>query len=203
METAVHLLNLTWQESGNAPAAQKDILLRNERLMYSKTYLWWFGVFSSLLVAAMLCIILPLDAGVHISLLGPGGWLTNIWVAFLTGAIVPMVVPIGAIAAKCAEHFGAKPRTPAFSLIQAAYVGTMLIVVLALVMSIYMWGIGDIGDGTTFFDRWMNLVITYWPTAFVLTWLTDPPAHALARLCVKPAKRYSADCELAVGCSAD
>ena len=75
--------------------------------MHSKKYYIVYGLFFSLIVAAVLCLCLTIMQGVpHID---PVFWLMSFAVAFVTSFVVTAVIPLARIAAACAVYFDAQP----------------------------------------------------------------------------------------------
>lgn len=166
--------------------------------MYSKLYYIVYGFFFSLIVAAVLCLCLTIMQGMpHID---PVFYLMSFGVAFVTSFVVTSVVPLARIAAACAEYFDAKPGTVAFRLLQNVFFSTLIMFFLGIVMTAFMTGIGPVEAvsamtgqpmETNLFDRFVSLCLQFWPTIVIVAMLSDPAAGGLAKLCVKPDKRYA------------
>lgn len=166
--------------------------------MYSKVYYIVYGFFFSLIVAAVLCLCLTIMQGVpHID---PIFFLMSFAVAFVTSFLVTSIIPLARIAAACAVYFDAKPGTVAFRLLQNVFFSTLIMFFLGLVMTAFMTGIGPAEAlnsmtgqmvETNLFDRFVSLCLQFWPTIVIVAMLSDPAAGGLAKLCVKPEKRYA------------
>ena len=162
--------------------------------MYSKTYYIVYGLFFSLIVAAVLCLRLTIMQGVpHID---PMFFLMSFAVAFVTSFVVMAVLPLARIAAMCAEYFDVKPGTFVFRLVQNVF----LMFFLGIVMSAFMTGIGETQAlnamtgqmvGVNLFDRFVALCLQFWPTIVIVAFLSDPAAGGLANLLIKPEKRMA------------
>ncbi|MEG0682950.1 MAG: hypothetical protein RR434_05440 [Raoultibacter sp.] len=166
--------------------------------MYSKKYYIFFGLFDSIIISALLCLALTFAQGIpHID---PVFYLMSFSIAFVASFLVTGVLPLARISAAAAAHFGAKPGSVAFALIQNVFMSTLIMFFLGLVMVAFMTGIGETQgmsaltgqmEAVNFFDRYASLCIQFWPTIVVLAFLADPPAGGLAKLCVKPADRMA------------
>ena len=109
--------------------------------MHSKKYYIVYGLFFSLIVAAVLCLCLTIMQGVpHID---PVFWLMSFAVAFVTSFVVTAVVPLARIAAACAVYFDAQPGSVAFRLIQNVFFSTLIMFFLGIVMTAFMTGVGE------------------------------------------------------------
>lgn len=166
--------------------------------MYSKVYYIVYGFFFSLIVAAVLCLCLTIMQGVaHID---PIFFLMSFAVAFVTSFLVTSIIPLARIAAACAVYFDAKPGTVAFRLLQNVFFSTLIMFFLGLAMTAFMTGVGSAEAmnsmtgqmvETNLFDRFVSLCLQFWPTIVIVAMLSDPAAGGLAKLCVKPEKRYA------------
>ena len=166
--------------------------------MYSKVYYIVYGFFFSLIVAAVLCLCLTIMQGVpHID---PIFFLMSFAVAFVTSFLVTSIIPLARIAEACAVYFDAKPGTVAFRLLQNVFFSTLIMFFLGLVMTAFMTGVGPAEAmnsmtgqmvETNLFDRFVSLCLQFWPTIVIVAMLSDPAAGGLAKLCVKPEKRYA------------
>ena len=166
--------------------------------MYSKTYYIVYGLFFSLIVAAVLCLRLTIMQGVpHID---PVFFLMSFAVAFVTSFVVMAVLPLARIAAMCAEYFDVKPGTFVFRLVQNVFLSTLIMFFLGIVMSAFMTGIGETQAlnamtgqmvGVNLFDRFVALCLQFWPTIVIVAFLSDPAAGGLANLLIKPEKRMA------------
>lgn len=160
--------------------------------MHSKKYYIVYGLFFSLIVAAVLCLCLTIMQGVpHID---PVFWLMSFAVAFVTSFVVTAVVPLARIAAACAVYFDAQPGSVAFRLIQNVFFSTLIMFFLGLVMTAFMTGVGETqalnamtGEmiGVNLFDRFVALCLQFWPTIVIVAFLSDPAAGGLAKVLVK------------------
>lgn len=167
--------------------------------MYSKLYYIVYGLFFSLIVAAVLCLCLTIMQGMpHID---PVFFGMSFAVAFVTSFVVTSVIPLARVAAACAVYFDAKPGTVAFRLIQNVFFGTLIMFFLGIVMTAFMTGVNPVEAvssltgqvmETNLFDRFVALCLQFWPTIIIVAMLSDPAAGGLAKLCVKPEKRYAA-----------
>lgn len=143
--------------------------------MYSKKYYIVYGLFFSLIVAAVLCLCLTIMQGVpHID---PVLFLMSFGVAFVTSFVVTAVLPLARIAAMCAEYFDAKPGTFAFRLVQNVFLSTLIMFFLGIVMTAFMTGIGETQAlnamtgqmiGVNLFDRFVALCLQFWPTIVIV-----------------------------------
>lgn len=166
--------------------------------MHSKKYYIVYGLFFSLIVAAVLCLCLTIMQGMpHID---PMFYLMSFGVAFVTSFVVTAVLPLARIAAACAVYYDAKPGSVAFRLIQNVFFSTLIMFVLGIVMTAFMTGVGiteavnpmtGLVDPVNLFDRFAALCIQFWPTIVIVAFLSDPAAGGLAKLCVKPADRFA------------
>ena len=166
--------------------------------MHSKKYYIVYGLFFSLIVAAVLCLCLTIMQGMpHID---PMFYLMSFGVAFVTSFVVTAVIPLARIAAACAVYYDAKPGSVAFRLIQNVFFSTLIMFVLGIVMTAFMTGVGiteavnpmtGLVDPVNLFDRFAALCIQFWPTIVIVAFLSDPAAGGLAKLCVKPADRFA------------
>lgn len=166
--------------------------------MYGKVYYIVYGFFFSLIVAAVLCLCLTIMQGVpHID---PIFFLMSFAVAFVTSFLVTSIIPLARIAAACAVYFDAKPDTVAFHLLQNVFFSTLIMFFLGLVMTAFMTGVGPAEAmnsmtgqmvETNLFDHFVSLCLQFWPTIVIVAMLSDPAAGGLAKLCVKPEKRYA------------
>lgn len=160
--------------------------------MHSKKYYIVYGLFFSLIVAAVLCLCLTIMQGVpHID---PVFWLMSFAVAFVTSFVVTAVIPLARIAAACAVYFDAQPGSVAFRLIQNVFFSTLIMFFLGLVMTAFMTGVGETqalnamtGEmiGVNLFDRFVALCLQFWPTIVIVAFLSDPAAGGLAKVLVK------------------
>lgn len=167
--------------------------------MYSKKYYIFYGLFFSLIVAAILCLALTFAQGIaHID---PIFYLISFAIAFVTSFVVTAIIPLARIAGSCAEYYDAKPGTVAYRLIQNVFFSTLIMFVLGIVMTAFMTGIGITEavnpmtggiDPVNLFDRFAALCIQFWPTIVVVAFLADPAAGGLAKLIVKPEQRMAA-----------
>ncbi len=161
--------------------------------MYSKAYYIVYGLFFSIIVAAVLCLCLTIMQGVpHID---PMFFLMSFLVAFVTSFLVTSILPLARIAAACAVYFDAKPGTVAFRLIQNVFLSTLIMFFLGIVMTAFMTGVGETqavnamtGEliGVNLFDRFVSLCLQFWPTIVIVAFLSDPLAGGIAKLLVKP-----------------
>ena len=166
--------------------------------MHSKKYYIVYGLFFSLIVAAVLCLCLTIMQGVpHID---PVFWLMSFAVAFVTSFVVTAVVPLARIAAACAVYFDAQPGSVAFRLIQNVFFSTLIMFFLGIVMTAFMTGVGETqalnamtGEmiGVNLFDRFVALCLQFWPTIVIVGFLSDPAAGGLANLLIKLEKRMA------------
>ena len=178
--------------------------------MHSKKYYIVYGLFFSLIVAAVLCLCLTIMQGMpHID---PMFYLMSFGVAFVTSFVVTAVLPLARIAAACAiiplariagaaaEYYDAKPGTLGFRIVQNIFFSTLIMFVLGIVMTAFMTGVGEVEAmstmtgqmmGTNLFDRFVSLCLQFWPTIVIVAFLSDPAAGGLAKLCVKPADRFA------------
>ena len=157
--------------------------------MHSKKYYIVYGLFFSLIVAAVLCLCLTIMQGVpHID---PVFWLMSFAVAFVTSFVVTAVVPLARIAAACAVYFDAQPGSVAFRLIQNVFFSTLIMFFLGIVMTAFMTGVGETqalnamtGEmiGVNLFDRFVALCLQFWPTIVIVAFLSDPAAGGLAKV---------------------
>ncbi len=155
--------------------------------MHSKKYYIIYGLFFSLFVAAVLCLCLTIAQGMpHID---PVFFLMSFLVAFVTSFVVTAVLPLARISAACAGYYDAKPGTVAFRLIQNVFFSTLIMVVLGLVMTGFMTGVGDVEMMSTMtggmivtnlFDRFVSLCMQFWPVIVIVAFLCDPAAGGLA-----------------------
>ena len=160
--------------------------------MHSKKYYIVYGLFFSLIVAAVLCLCLTIMQGVpHID---PVFWLMSFAVAFVTSFVVTAVIPLARIAAACAVYFDAQPGSVAFRLIQNVFFSTLIMFFLGIVMTAFMTGVGETqalnamtGEmiGVNLFDRFVALCLQFWPTIVIVAFPSDPAAGGLAGLLVK------------------
>ena len=160
--------------------------------MHSKKYYIVYGLFFSLIVAAVLCLCLTIMQGMpHID---PMFYLMSFGVAFVTSFVVTAVIPLARIAAACAVYYDAKPGSVAFRLIQNVFFSTLIMFVLGIVMTAFMTGVGEVQTmsamtgqmmGTNLFDRFVSLCLQFWPTIVIVAFLSDPAAGGLAGLLVK------------------
>ena len=160
--------------------------------MHSKKYYIVYGLFFSLIVAAVLCLCLTIMQGVpHID---PVFWLMSFAVAFVTSFVVTAVIPLARIAAACAVYFDAQPGSVAFRLIQNVFFSTLIMFFLGIVMTAFMTGVGETqalnamtGEmiGVNLFDRFVALCLQFWPTIVIVAFLSDPAAGGLAKVLVK------------------
>ncbi|MEG0324011.1 MAG: hypothetical protein RR619_08440 [Raoultibacter sp.] len=166
--------------------------------MYSKKYYIFYGLFFSLIVAAVLCLALTFAQG--ISHIDPMFYLISFAIAFVTSFVVTAVIPLARIAGACAEYYDAKPGTVAYRLIQNVFFSTLIMFVLGIVMTAFMTGVGITEavnpmtggiDPVNLFDRFAALCIQFWPTIVVVAFLSDPAAGGLAKLIVKPEDRMA------------
>lgn len=156
--------------------------------MHSKKYYIVYGLFFSLIVAAVLCLCLTIMQGVpHID---PVFWLMSFAVAFVTSFVVTAVVPLARIAAACAVYFDAQPGSVAFRLIQNVFFSTLIMFFLGIVMTAFMTGVGETqalnamtGEmiGVNLFDRFVALCLQFWPTIVIVAFLSDPAPAAWRR----------------------
>ena len=88
----------------------------------------------------------------------------------------------------------------AFRLLQNVFFSTLIMFFLGLVMTAFMTGVGSAEAmnsmtgqmvETNLFDRFVSLRLQFWPTIVIVAMLSDPAAGGLAKLCVKPEKRYA------------
>lgn len=168
--------------------------------MYSKKYYIVYGLFFSLIVAAVLCLCLTIMQGVpHID---PVFFLMSFGVAFVTSFVVTAVLPLARIAAMCAEYFDVKPGTFAFRLVQNVFLSTLIMFFLGIVMTAFMTGIGETQAlnamtgqmiGVNLFDRFVALCLQFWPIIVIVAFLSDPAAGGLANLLIKPENRMAKD----------
>ena len=101
--------------------------------MHSKKYYIVYGLFFSLIVAAVLCLCLTIAQGVpHID---PVFWALSFAVAFVTSFIVTSILPLAKLSASCAVYFDAKPGSVAFRLIQNVFFSTLIMFFLGAVMT--------------------------------------------------------------------
>lgn len=166
--------------------------------MYSKKYYIVYGLFFSLIVAAILCLALTFAQGIaHID---PMFFLISFAIAFVTSFVVTAVIPLARIAGACAEYYDAKPGTVAYRLIQNVFFSTLIMFVLGIVMTAFMTGVGftealnpmtGMVDSVNLFDRFAALCMQFWPTIVIVAFLSDPAAGGLAKLIVKPQKDAS------------
>ncbi len=167
--------------------------------MYSKKYYIFYGLFFSLIVAAILCLALTFAQGIaHID---PMFYLISFAIAFVTSFVVTAVLPLARIAAACAVYYDAKPGSVAFRLIQNVFFSTLIMFVLGIVMTAFMTGVGiteavnpmtGLVDPVNLFDRFAALCIHWFrPTIVIVAFLSDPAAGGLAKLCVKPEDRFA------------
>lgn len=166
--------------------------------MYSKRYYIFYGLFFSIIVSAILCLALTFAQGIaHID---PMFFLISFAIAFVTSFVVTAVVPLARISGACAEYFDAKPGTVAYRLILNVFMSTLIMFALGLVMTAFMTGVGFTEalnpitgqvNSVNLFDRFAALCIQFWPTIVIVAFLSDPAAGGLAKLCVKPEKRYA------------
>ena len=155
--------------------------------MHSKKYYIVYGLFFSLIVAAVLCLCLTIMQGMpHID---PMFYLMSFGVAFVTSFVVTAVLPLARIAAACAVYYDAKPGSVAFRLIQNVFFSTLIMFVLGIVMTAFMTGVGEVEAmstmtgqmmGTNLFDRFVSLCLQFWPTIVIVAFLSDPAAGGLA-----------------------
>ena len=160
--------------------------------MHSKKYYIVYGLFFSLIVAAVLCLCLTIMQGMpHID---PMFYLMSFGVAFVTSFVVTAVLPLARIAAACAVYYDAKPGSVAFRLIQNVFFSTLIMFVLGIVMTAVMTGVGEVEAmstmtgqmmGTNLFDRFVSLCLQFWPTIVIVAFPSDPAAGGLAGLLVK------------------
>lgn len=100
--------------------------------MHSKKYYIVYGLFFSLIVAAVLCLCLTIMQGMpHID---PMFYLMSFGVAFVTSFVVTAVLPLARIAAACAVYYDAKPGSVAFRLIQNVFFSTLIMFVPTIVI---------------------------------------------------------------------
>ncbi len=155
--------------------------------MHSKKYYIIYGLFFSLFVAAVLCLCLTIAQGMpHID---PVFFLMSFLVAFVTSFVVTAVVPLARIAGACACYYDAKPGSVAFRLIQSVFFSTLIMLVLGIVMTAFMTGIGEMEMtsamtggmiATNLFDRFVALCMQFWPVIVIVAFLCDPAAGGLA-----------------------
>ena len=155
--------------------------------MHSKKYYIIYGLFFSLFVAAVLCLCLTIAQGMpHID---PVFFLMSFLVAFVTSFVVTAVVPLARIAGACACYYDAEPGNVAFRLIQNVFFSTLIMLVLGIVMTAFMTGIGEVEMtsamtggmiATNLFDRFVALCMQFWPVIVIVALLCDPAAGGLA-----------------------
>lgn len=174
--------------------------------MHSKKYYIIYGLFFSLFVAAVLCLCLTIAQGMpHID---PMFFLLSFLVAFVTSFVVTAVLPLGKISAACAIYYDAKPGSLGFRLVQNVFFSTFIMIILGLVMTAFMTGVGNVPTPSTLtgemmdanlFDRYVALCMQFFPVIVIVAFLCDPAAGGLAGLIVKddPAK-MAADAPAAV-----
>lgn len=157
--------------------------------MHSKKYYIVYGLFFSLLVAAVLCLCLTIAQGVpHID---PVFYGMSFAVAFVTSFVVTSVIPLARVSAACALYFDARPGSVAFRLIQNVFFSTLIMFFLGLVMTAFMTGVGETqalsamtGEmvSVNLFDRFVALCMQFWPTIVIVAFLCDPAAGGIAHL---------------------
>ena len=160
--------------------------------MHSKKYYIVYGLFFSLIVAAILCLCLTIAQGVpHID---PVFWAMSFAVAFVTSFLVTSVLPLAKISAACAVYFDARPGSVAFRLVQNVFFSTLIMLFLGAVMTCFMTGVGETQAlnaitgqmvGVNVFDRFVALCMQFWPTIVVVAFLSDPLAGGIAGALVK------------------
>lgn len=155
--------------------------------MHSKKYYIIYGLFFSLFVAAILCLCLTIAQGMpHID---PMFFLMSFLVAFVTSFVVTAVLPLAKISAACAVYYDAAPGSLGFRLVQNVFFSTLIMVILGLVMTAFMTGVGDVpalstltGEmmDTNLFDRYVSLCLQFWAIIVIVAFLCDPAAGGLA-----------------------
>ncbi|WP_297154614.1 hypothetical protein [uncultured Ellagibacter sp.] len=160
--------------------------------MHSKKYYIVYGLFFSIIVAAVLCLCLTIAQGVpHID---PICWALSFAVAFVTSFLVTSILPLAKLSASCAVYFDAKPGSVAFRLIQNVFFSTLIMFFLGAVMTCFMTGVGETEAvnamtgqvvGVNVFDRFVALCMQFWPTIVIVAFLSDPLAGAIAGTIVK------------------
>ncbi|MEA5020934.1 MAG: hypothetical protein VB027_11270 [Gordonibacter sp.] len=167
--------------------------------MYSKKYYIVYGLFFSLIVAAVLCLCLTIMQGMpHID---PVFYAMSFGVAFVASFVVTAVIPLAHIAAACAVYYDAKPGSVAFRLIQNVFFSTLIMFFLGIVMTVFMTGVGETQAMSAMtgqvmvvnlLDRFVSLCLQFWPTIVIVAFLADPAAGGLAKVIVKPERKEEA-----------
>lgn len=167
--------------------------------MYSKKYYIAYGLFFSLIVAAVLCLCLTIMQGMpHID---PVFYVMSFGVAFVASFVVTAVIPLARIAAACAAYYDAKPGSVAFRLIQNVFFSTLIMFFLGIIMTVFMTGVGETQAmsvmtgqmmGVNLLDRFVSLCLQFWPTIVIVAFLADPAAGGLAKVIVKPERKKEA-----------
>lgn len=174
-------------------------VVRERGDMYSKKYYIVYGLFFSLIVAAVLCLCLTIMQGMpHID---PVFYAMSFGVAFVASFVVTAVIPLARIAAACAVYYDAKPGSVAFRLIQNVFFSTLIMFFLGIVMTVFMTGVGETQAtsvmtgqvmAVNLLDRFVSLCLQFWPTIVIVAFLADPAAGGLAKVIVKPERKEEA-----------
>ncbi|MEC4272627.1 hypothetical protein VJ923_05580 [Adlercreutzia sp. R25] len=155
--------------------------------MHSKKYYIIYGLFFSLFVAAVLCLCLTIAQGMpHID---PMFFLMSFLVAFVTSFVVTAVLPLAKISAACAVYYDAALGSLGFRLVQNVFFSTLIMIILGLVMTAFVTGVGDVptlstltGElmDTNLFDRYVALCMQFFPVIVIVAFLCDPAAGGIA-----------------------
>ena len=144
--------------------------------MPSKKWIFFNNVFLAFIMSVILSICLTVGQGQHLSLMG---FAYTFAVAFVTSIVVAFLVPLPRGGAWFARRMGAEPDTCVFYLVDSAMQVTGFLVIVNLVMTIALSGVGDIG-GMSAFDRWWMMNMQFWQLAYLAFLVTRPVSAALA-----------------------
>ena len=155
--------------------------------MPSKKYYFVMTIWIGLVMSVILAAGLTVAQGVHLTL---EGFLFTFAVSFASAVVFPNVLPFGKWSAAFARRFNTTPGSTADMILSNMFFAVLMLVAVGLVVTIALTGVGSLG-GMSLLDRWIGLVIQFFPMIFVVILLILPPCLGLTDASVRQEKRFA------------
>lgn len=140
-----------------------------------------FGICLNFVVAvflgAILALLLPFAQGAeHVGLMD---WLMSFAVSGIAAFLIPTILPLMKISTWCLKAFNTTRETAGGTVLFIVFMNTFMTLGMALVMTIFMTGVGPLGP-TTLLDRYASSVMMFWPIVNAVFFIIYPFAFSIA-----------------------
>lgn len=140
---------------------------------------FWVAIF----LGAILALLLPFAQGApHVGLME---WLMSFAVAGIAAFLIPTVLPLMKLSTWCLKAFNTTRESTGGTILFIVFMNTFMTLGMALVMTVFMTGIGEVGP-TTLLDRCASSIMMFWPIVNVVFFLIYPFALSLTLRFVGP-----------------